>query len=34
MGEVRLLEANIAKWQDHLRGKVHKDQLAKYKQEG
>jgi len=34
MAEVRELEANIAKWQDHLRSKVHKGQLQSYRQEG
>lgn len=34
MAEVRALEALIAKWQDHLRDKVHQAQLGKYRQEG
>jgi hypothetical protein len=34
MGEVRQLEAHIAKWQDQLRSKVHKGQLQNYRQEG
>jgi hypothetical protein len=34
MSEVRQLEAQIAGWQDHLRDKVHRGQLNKYRQEG
>lgn len=34
MSEVRQLEAHIARWQDYLREKVHRGQLAKYRQEG
>jgi hypothetical protein len=34
MSEVRQLEAHIARWQDHLREKVHRGQLTKYRQEG
>jgi hypothetical protein len=34
MAEVRQLEAHIARWQDHLRDRVHRGQLNKYRQEG
>ena len=34
MKEVRELEGYIARWQDHLREKVHKGQISKYRQEG
>jgi hypothetical protein len=34
MTEVRQLEAQIARWQDLLRDKVHRGQLSKYRHEG
>ena len=34
MREVRQLEAQIARWQDLLRDKVHRSQLNKYRHEG
>lgn len=34
MKEVRLLEGNITRWQEHLRNKVHEQQLATYKKIG
>lgn len=34
MHEVRTLESNIAKWQGHLRERVHKGQLNSYRREG
>jgi hypothetical protein len=34
MREVRQLEANITKWQEHLRVKIHDQQLATYKKIG
>lgn len=34
MREVRQLESNITKWQEHLRNKIHRKQLGNYKEVG
>jgi len=34
MREVRQLEANITKWQEHLRERIHEQQLSTYKKIG
>jgi|694.fasta_scaffold91812_3 hypothetical protein len=34
MKEVRILEANIAKWQEELRNKIHHGQIRQYRKEG
>jgi len=34
MREVRQLEANITKWQEHLRERIHEQQLTTYKKIG
>lgn len=34
MKEVRTLENYIAKWQDHLREKIHNNQIKHYRKEG
>ena len=34
MTEVRGLEGKIAVWQDHLRDRVHKNQIKSYRMEG